>query len=57
MTDAGHDPHHVDPEILAMVQAVRDRFGLSGLRQASTLIDAEIVNVQAAMQAAFAEEQ
>ncbi len=33
----------VDPEIVAMVQSIRDRFGIHGLEAAATLIHEEMV--------------
>lgn len=47
--------HDIDPGVLALVAAIRDRFGVRGLREASTLIDAEIVRISAETQAAFEE--
>lgn len=35
-------PDDVDPAIVEHVDAIRDRFGLDGLRHAEQLIDAEI---------------
>jgi hypothetical protein len=45
-----------DPEVVAMVRAIRDRFGLHGLRDAAALIDAEIVRFQADIEGAFADD-
>ncbi|MDP9394207.1 MAG: hypothetical protein M3Q27_08100 [Actinomycetota bacterium] len=36
-------PDAVDPEIVGMVQSIRDRFGLRGLEAAATLIHEEMV--------------
>ncbi|MDP9417045.1 MAG: hypothetical protein M3P48_04260 [Actinomycetota bacterium] len=33
----------VDPEIVAMVQSIRDRFGLRGLESAAALIHEEMI--------------
>ena len=46
--DAGH-PHEVDPLVAELVEAIRDRFGLRGLRDARGLIDQEIVLAEEAL--------
>ena len=40
--DVSH-PHEVDPLVAELVEAIRDRFGLHGLRDARRMIDQEIV--------------
>lgn len=37
------DPEHIDPEIVGMVQTIRDRFGIRGLESAAALIHEEMV--------------
>ncbi len=38
-----------DPDIAAHVVAIRDRFGVSGMRQAAMLIEAEIALAEEAL--------
>jgi hypothetical protein len=54
--EAAGSAAHVDPEIVVLVESIRDRFGLKGLRQAAALIDEEIVRFEAEVRDAFAEE-
>lgn len=37
-----HEPEDVDPAVAEMVVAIRDRFGLGGLRGAAWMIQSEI---------------
>ena len=46
--DTSH-PHEVDPLVAELVEAIRDRFGLRGLRDARGLIDQEIVLAEDAL--------
>jgi hypothetical protein len=46
--DLGH-PHEVDPLVAELVAAIRDRFGLRGLRDARGMIDQEIVLAEEAL--------
>ena len=48
--DGGH-PHEVDPLVVELVEAIRDRFGLRGLRDARGMIDREIVLAEEALAA------
>ncbi len=47
--EAPEVPEGVDPWVADMVLAVRDRFGLRGLRGAQALIDKEIVLAEDAL--------
>ena len=51
MTDSLTDgaPDDVDPRVAEMVVAIRDRFGLRGLRGARWLVDKEIALAEAAL--------
>lgn len=49
--------HEVDPEIKAMVLAVRDRFGVNGLRQAARAVEEEIERYETQLREAFAAEE
>ncbi len=40
----------VDPEIVAMVESIRDRFGVHGLEDAATLIHEEMIKAAAVLQ-------
>jgi hypothetical protein len=46
--DVSH-PHEVDPLVAELVEAIRDRFGLHGLRDARRMIDQEIVLAEDAL--------
>ncbi|HET9945473.1 MAG TPA: hypothetical protein VFR56_07450 [Actinomycetes bacterium] len=48
--DQGH-PHEIDPLVVELVAAIRDRFGLRGLRDARGMIDEEIVLAEEALAA------
>lgn len=39
----------IDPAVVAMVEQIRDRYGVRGLRDAAALIDAEIVRAEQAV--------
>lgn len=39
----------IDPAVVTMVEQIRDRYGLRGLRDARTLIDEEIVVAERAL--------
>jgi hypothetical protein len=45
----GENQHEVDPLVAELVTAIRDRFGLHGLRDARRMIDQEIVLAEEAM--------
>ena len=47
MTDT---PDEVDPAVAELVMAVRDRFGLRGLRGARWLVEQEIALAEAALE-------
>ncbi len=51
MTDSLTDgaPDDVDPRVAEMVVAIRDRFGLRGLRGARWLVDKEIALAESAL--------
>jgi hypothetical protein len=40
----------VDPRVAELVMAIRDRFGLRGLRGAHTMIEAEIATAEQALE-------
>lgn len=46
----GHAHAEIDPAVVEMVTAIRDRFGLRGLRDAEAMIDREIRTAEAALQ-------
>ena len=50
MTDAAAGtPDEIDPRVAELVVAIRDRFGLRGLRGARAMIDQEIAVAEAAL--------
>jgi hypothetical protein len=51
MTDRSTDgaPDEVDPRVAELVVAIRDRFGLRGMRGARWMLDQEIALAEAAM--------
>jgi hypothetical protein len=48
-------PEDIDPRVAELVIAIRDRFGLRGLRGAEALIKQEIAEAERAMQALAAD--
>ena len=52
MTDVNGSavPDEVDPRVAELVLAIRDRFGLRGLRGAHRMIEAEIAIAEKAME-------
>lgn len=52
MTDAGAGgmPDEVDPRVAELVVAIRDRFGLRGLRGARWMIEQEITIAEQALE-------
>ncbi len=51
MTDIRSDdaPEDVDPRVAELVMAIRDRFGLRGLRGARWMVEKEIALAEAAL--------
>lgn len=49
MTDGTGRPDDLDPRVAELVVAIRDRFGLRGLRGARWLIDREIALAEQAL--------
>jgi hypothetical protein len=50
MTEATRDrPDEIDPRVVELVAAIRDRFGLRGLRGARVMIDKEIALAEEAL--------
>ena len=50
MTEATRGtPDEIDPRVAELVVAIRDRFGLRGLRGARVMIDKEIAVAEAAL--------
>ena len=52
MTDVNDsaEPDHVDPLVAELVMAIRDRFGVHGLRGAHRMIEAEIEIAEKALE-------